>query len=156
MCIWVVDIPKVRACVTQVLPNACDTAEDITHAHFETVVADGVECIANSAESAALVVKKLQVGVQAWRGGVGSVVAGADVLDHRLAVGTSGMEIQTEVTETGLVESSLHDFQGGALLGHEQNLLSCRDGNCDEVRDRLRLAGTWRPLDHEVTTSNHL
>ena len=64
-------------------------------------------------------------------------------------LGLVGMQLQAERRQPRAVEASLHHVERRLLLGYEQDSAALGQIVRDDVRDRLRLAGAGRPVQHE-------
>ena len=62
----------------------------------------------------------------------------------------AAVQVEDEVAELTLVEPLQHRVDRGSLLGDEQDRLVAGDQGCDQVRDRLALAGAGRPADDQA------
>ena len=69
---------------------------------------------------------------------------------HMPLVGLVRMEFETERAQAAFLEAVVDHVQGGSFLGDEQDLLAVRGCVGDDVRDRLRLAGSGRTLDDQI------
>lgn len=65
-------------------------------------------------------------------------------------------EFHAEFTEAGDVQAPLHDVERRLLLREEEDRLMLREGVGDDIRDRLRLAGSGRSLDDQVPTPHRI
>ena len=73
-----------------------------------------------------------------------------DLFKRTAMVANTAVDIEDQVAQAGALEAYSHSFDGGALLGDEQDGLSLR-GECgDQVSDGLRFAGARRSDDHQV------
>ena len=66
------------------------------------------------------------------------------------------MNFKTEYAETGVVHAAAHDFKSRELFRDEQDSLPLCEYRRDEVRDRLRLAGSGWPLDDKVLAAQRM
>ena len=71
-------------------------------------------------------------------------------LQHSFLVRFVTVQFEYKRIEPGPREARSDYFKRGELLRYEQNSLPFNKASGDEVRNRLRLAGTRRPLDDEV------
>ena len=60
------------------------------------------------------------------------------------------VEFEADVVEAHLVQPVVNNVEGGHFLGDEQNRLTVMHGRRDNIRDRLRFAGSRRTLDDKV------
>ena len=74
----------------------------------------------------------------------------AQLFEDRLLVGGVGVELEAERPHADALEAPMHHLEGRHLGGDEQHRLPGRQAMGDEVGDRLALAGTGRPLQHEA------
>ena len=73
-----------------------------------------------------------------------------DLRQHDLLIELVAVQFEAHVADADLLQSPLHHFEGGHLLGHKQNRLATLHRSGDEVGDRLRFAGAGWSLDDEV------
>ena len=64
-----------------------------------------------------------------------------------------GVQLQAERREADLAQAALHHFEGGALLGDEEDRAPRGHARSDQVRDRLRLAGAGRTVQDEIAAA---
>jgi hypothetical protein len=62
------------------------------------------------------------------------------------------VEFEADVVEARLVQPVVNCVEGGHVLGDEQNRLTVMHGRRDNIRDRLRFAGSRRTLDDEIAS----
>ena len=61
-----------------------------------------------------------------------------------------GVKLEDEVAQPAAVQAAPNDLQGGTLLRHEQDALSCGQRGGDEIGDRLGLPGPRRTVNDEA------
>jgi hypothetical protein len=66
------------------------------------------------------------------------------------------MNLKAQVTQAHFLQSVMHDRQRSHFLGHEKHSLPVIGGARDDVRNRLRLACSRRPLDNEIAPRTNL
>ena len=65
-------------------------------------------------------------------------------------VGLTGVQLQTEGPQPHGLEPTLNHLQRGHLLRHKQDPLSLGHAVGNQIRNGLRFARTWRPLQDEA------
>ena len=65
-------------------------------------------------------------------------------------VGLVAVQLEAGVTDLDFVQAPLDDLERCHLLGDEQDPPVGGDRFGDQIRDRLRLAGAWRALNHQI------
>ena len=69
--------------------------------------------------------------------------------EHLPLPGLVRMEFEAERLESDGREAPVNNIEGGLLLGDEEHLAAERKVVCDQIGDRLRLAGTRGTVQHE-------
>ena len=77
-----------------------------------------------------------------------------ELAQHLGLAGLVRMQLQAERREPDLAEAALHHLERGALLGDEEHGLAGGHAAGDQVRDRLRLARSGRPVQDEVAPAH--
>src|SRR5690606_29939186 len=73
-----------------------------------------------------------------------------ELLQHIDLRGLIGVEFQTELAETLLLQPAVYDIQRRPLLSHEQHPATECQIVGDHVRDRLRLPGARWAIEDEI------
>src|SRR5689334_1653326 len=60
------------------------------------------------------------------------------------------MELEASLTQPGLHESAMYNFERCHLLGYKQHRLVSGQSLRNQVGDRLRFAGAGRSFDHHI------
>ena len=76
-------------------------------------------------------------------------------LKKHALVGFARMKLQRERAQSNIPEAPVNDVERSHLLSNEKHCLALGSRRRDNVRDGLRLAGAWRPLDDEMSSSCH-
>ncbi len=64
--------------------------------------------------------------------------------------GLARVQFQAEIPESDLVEAVFHDLQCSLLVRDKQQIAAVGHRRRYDVGDRLRLAGAWRALNHQI------
>ena len=92
-----------------------------------------------------------QDGASTWQW-IMLVLTGLNRFQNTFLLRLIAVKLETEVTKTGESQTFFYDLERGHFLGQKQHRFAIRNGCCNQIGNRLGLAGTGRTFNDHIAT----